>query len=106
MIVRRAAADEVIDLRHQVLRAGLPRETAIFPADEDASAIHVIAVDDGRTIGCATLHLNQWQGTPAYQLRGMAIAPLHQRRGIGSMLLHALEEAVREMAVRQLWCNA
>jgi predicted GNAT family N-acyltransferase len=105
--IRRASAAEVVDLRHEVLRAGLPRETAIFPGDDAATSIHVFAVDDnGRAVGCGTLHLNEWQNKPSWQLRGMAVAPTHRGQAIGAQLLAALESAVAASDVHQLWCNA
>jgi GNAT superfamily N-acetyltransferase len=108
--IRRADAAEVIDLRHAVLRAGLPRETAIFPGDNDPSARHFVAVaaDDGRVVGTLTLHLNRWGDAPAWQLRGMAIDPGLQARGIGAQLLHAAEESIAADSppTLQLWCNA
>ena len=105
--IRRASSEEVIDLRHRVLRAGLGRETAIFHGDDAATSIHVVAVGAGdETIACATLHLNEWQDAPAWQLRGMAVAPGLQGQGIGSQLLAALESAAAQSEVNQLWCNA
>src|SRR4051812_9641623 len=106
--IRRATPHEVIDLRHAVLRAGLARETAIFPGDDEPSARHFVAVVDGRVVGCLTLHLNRWENQPAWQLRGMAVEPDRQHVGIGAQLLLAAESSVREAAspTRQLWCNA
>src|SRR5436190_10031407 len=52
--IRRAAAEEVVDLRHAILRAGLPRETAIFPGDDDPTARHFVAVMDGQVVGTLT----------------------------------------------------
>ena len=105
--IRRATAAEVVDLRHAVLRAGLPRETAIFVGDYDPTARHFVATQGDRIVGCATLHLNRWRDQPAWQLRGMAVAPDHQRGGVGAQLLLAIEESVRDDSpTRQLWCNA
>ena len=106
MIIRRALLEEIVDLRHRVLRAGLPRESAIFPADDGPTAIHVAAVEADEVVGCATLHLNEWQGKPAWQLRGMAVTPSHQRSGVGAKLLIAMETAAGESDVHELWCNA
>ncbi len=103
--IRRARAAELIDLRHAVLRAGFPRDAAIFPGDDAASSIHFAAEDDGVIVGCVTLHLSEWNNARAWQLRGMAVASSHQRRGIGSMLLQEIDTAVSQSNVRQLWCN-
>src|SRR6266700_1628599 len=83
--IARASAIDVIDLRHAVLRAGLARESAIFPGDDEPTARHFVArAGDGSVVGCVTLHLNEWQGEPAFQLRGMAVDPGFQSRGIGA----------------------
>jgi GNAT superfamily N-acetyltransferase len=109
--VRFARPEEVLDLRHAILRHGLPRETAIFPGDDDPDTRHFAARVDGpggAIVGCVTLHLNDWKGEPAYQLRGMAVDPSLQRRGVGRVLLEAVEAFVRSPAspTRLLWCNA
>jgi predicted GNAT family N-acyltransferase len=107
--VRRGAAAEVIDLRHAVLRAGLPRETAVFPGDEKPDAIHVVAeAPGGRIVGCVTLHPSTWNDGRAWQLRGMATNPAVRGTGVGRAMLDLVERCVRsaESPVRQMWCNA
>ena len=106
--VRRASAGEVIDLRHAVLRAGLPRHTAIFPGDDAPQTVHVVAEDEGDIIGCATIVASAWNGQPAWQLRGMAVRPTHQRTGVGGLMLKQLQRVAQESAddVRLMWCNA
>ena len=105
-MIRRVDLEQIIDLRHAVLRQGLPRETAIFDGDQSNDARHYGAFDGGRLVGCATVHLNHWNGDPAWQLRGMAITPTHQSRGIGSRVLSFLETDLAHTPVHQLWCNA
>jgi GNAT superfamily N-acetyltransferase len=106
--VRRARPDEVIDLRHAILRAGLPRETAIFPGDDAPGTVHVVAVEDDAVVGCATMLKNTWQGEPAWQVRGMAVAPRLQRSGVGGRMLTELQRLAAEHpeGVRLMWCNA
>jgi GNAT superfamily N-acetyltransferase len=106
--VRRGNPGEVIDLRHRVLRAGLPRETAIFSGDDAPETIHVVAVDNDEIIGCATLVASVWEGQRAWQLRGMAVAPPLQRSGVGGLMLKQLQRFARDGTadVRMMWCNA
>lgn len=108
VIVRRAAAEEIFDLRHAVLRQGLPREEAIFPGDDEPTARHYAALAGAAVVGCVTLHAAPWEGEPAWQLRGMATAPEYRRRGVGRLLLRLLEADVLSDAAapRLLWCNA
>ena len=109
MHIRPAEAYELIDLRNAVLRPGLPRALAMFPGDSDPSTRHFAAEHDGAIVGCVTLRLSDWNNEPAWQLRGMAVAPLHQRRGIGAQLVAVMERSIRESPAdvpRLLWCNA
>jgi GNAT superfamily N-acetyltransferase len=106
--VRRAKPDEVVDLRHQVLRAGLPRETAIFKGDDAPDTVHVVAVDNDAIVGCATIVASLWEGRRAWQLRGMAVVPSLQRSGVGGLMLKQLQRVAQETSqdVRLMWCNA
>jgi GNAT superfamily N-acetyltransferase len=110
--VRPATLNEIVDLRYDVLRAGLPREAAIFEGDSDPTSRHYGAFVEGdetgfRNIGCATLHLNRWLDEPAWQLRGMATAPDFRNAGVGSELLSYVEaDLLATHPVHLLWCNA
>ena len=107
IVIRRVTPADVIDLRHAVLRAGLPRDTAVFPGDESDGARHYGAISGDELLCCATLHPSEWDGRPAFQLRGMATAPHAQRRGLGRLVLETIE---RDLLAGgnggQLWCNA
>src|SRR5688572_33403905 len=81
----------ILDLRHAILRAGLPREKAIFAGDDAATSLHIAAVRGEDVVGCATFHLNQWQDAIAYQLRGMATAESVRRQGVGRRMLDVAE---------------
>lgn len=106
IVVRDACVEDILDLRHAVLRAGLPWESARFNGDEAPTTRHVAAVADNRIIGCASMMLSEWDKRPAWQLRGMAVDPAWRGKGIGEMLLRAIEERARQSDVRQMWCNA
>jgi GNAT superfamily N-acetyltransferase len=109
IIVRRTAADEIIDLRHRVLRASLPRHEAIFPGDELSTSIHFAAFANGdpAVLGCATFHLNTWENQPAFQLRGMATDPAWVGKGIGTAVLSFAIESIHSASpIRLFWCNA
>jgi GNAT superfamily N-acetyltransferase len=106
--LRRAPVEELIDLRHDVLRHGLPREAAMFDGDEAPTTRHYGAFEGTTVVGCATLMLNQWEGEPAWQVRGMATDARFRSRGLGAALLGLAEaELGAECSpVRLLWCNA
>src|SRR5882724_7879604 len=102
MDIRRINGEAVIDLRHSVLRAGLPRETAIFPGDDGSGARHYGAYEGNQLIGCVTLHPSKWQDAPAWQLRGMAVAPDSRTKGIGRAMLEFLEKDIAPSGVPQM----
>lgn len=105
--IRRVPAERIIDLRHTVLREGLPREAAAFEGDDDPAAVHLAAVDGDRVVGCATLHASRWEGRPAWQLRGMAVADGYRNAGIGGQLVQfILDHVAKATPGRLLWANA
>jgi GNAT superfamily N-acetyltransferase len=104
--IRRVPVTEVIGLRHAILRAGLPIETARFDGDEEPDTAHFAAFADGQAIGCATVLQRPWQNAPAWQVRGMAVLEGRRRGGVGRGLLMAIEDHVRARAATMLWCNA
>jgi len=108
LIVSRVATDRVIDLRHRVLRDGLPRDAAHFEGDDEPTTIHLAALDAwDLVVGCCTILRRPWNGRPAWQLRGMAVDPRLQRQGIGGLLLAEVERTVLASDhSRELWCNA
>lgn len=96
----------IIPLRHRVLRAGLPMDSARFDGDEDPGTLHFAALqDDGVVIGCCTLMLRilDEQNEDTMQLRGMAVDTQYQKHGVGRALLNTVH---KQLSHRLLWCNA
>lgn len=107
IIVRRVPVEAILDLRHRILRAGLPPETARFEGDAEPTTHHLAAESHGRVVGCATILRRPWDGAPAWQLRGMAVEEDWQGKGVGRRLLEEAERLVRrERHSLQMWCNA
>jgi GNAT superfamily N-acetyltransferase len=106
--IERVHAERIIDLRHRVLRAGLPIESARFEGDDEPGTIHLAAIDQtDRVVGCASLVRRPWLDQPAWQLRGMAVESELRRSGVGLALLQEIERHARLAGhADQLWCNA
>jgi len=105
--LRRARLEEIVGLRHVMLRQGLPLESAIFPGDELPDSRHYGAFHAAGTVGCATLHVSQWDAELAWQLRGMAVAQHLLGQGVGKAILSFLEDDLQAATpVGLLWCNA
>ncbi|MFP8964690.1 hypothetical protein ACLIYP_29605, partial [Streptomyces nanhaiensis] len=92
---------EILDLRWEVLRPGLPREAAVFPEDGDPAAFHIASYegDAPEVLGCGTFFPEPFPGpssgpppdpaATAYRFRGMASAPAARGRGHGAAVLRA-----------------
>jgi GNAT superfamily N-acetyltransferase len=105
--VLRVPVERILDLRHEILRNGLPREAASFDGDDEPATQHLAACCGEHVIACVTLLQRPFEGAPAWQLRGMAVAQPHQRRGLGSAMLNAVDSLVRnDPHSLLLWCNA
>ncbi len=100
--------DTILPLREAVIIAGTDRDTPYFPGDDAPETCHAAVFAGERVIGCATVLASEWDGAPAWQLRGMAVTPEQQRRGVGSALLDFLEQTLPEKtpAASGIWCNA
>ena len=98
-------------LRHAVLRQPWqqPLGSERCPADAEASTAHALLLAPGRP-GAAPValavgmlqHLNAQQG----QLRFMAVAPAAVGTGLGSQLVHYLENQARPTGLRELLLHA
>ena len=94
LVVRLARLEEILPLRHAVLRPGKPASAAVFDRDDDA--VHIGAWDGEVVVGCATVFADPWAGADGYpaepaawRLRGMAVAPTADdvNRAISSLVM-------------------
>jgi len=102
--VRRAEVDDLLPVRHEVLRPGRPLATAHFDGDDAPDTRHWAAWQADRVVGVVTVIARPHpdDGTPTWQLRGMAVLPGLQGEGIGSQLVRTVQAEVAE----PMWCNA
>ena len=103
--------ERVQPLRHQVLRPGLPFETAVWARDQPPESRHFAALDlRGRVVGVASFYPEPTPlapGEPAWQLRGMAVELQSQGHGVGRLVLReALATLLASDPRRVVWCNA
>lgn len=107
LVIRRAVTEEVLLVRSELLRPGLPLEEARFAGDDDPSTRHWVAECQGRVLGVVSVMAALMPDPPegvgaAWQLRGMAVVPERRSTGLGSELLRVVHEEVAE----PMWCNA
>ena len=108
--IRRISAAETLPLRHDILRRGLPPETAVFPGDDSPSALHFGVFDGSELVGVVSIYPAPFPddctlGNP-WQLRGMATISRVRGQGYGRCLLERCAEAATQQMADALWCNA
>ncbi|MDR0325920.1 MAG: GNAT family N-acetyltransferase [Oscillospiraceae bacterium] len=97
------------DIRHIVLRQGLPRESCYWDTDKLPGVFHLGGWVESRQTGVATFQPEPYPeepDTPAYRLRGMAVLPEARGRGVGTLMLLAGTDRVKQMGIGLLWCDA
>ena len=87
MQTKRAAASDWPAVRDLLTEAGLPVDGAA-----EAFATGVVVSDGGRLVGCAAIE--PYDG--AALLRSVAVVPDHRGTGVGTSLVHALEDLARD----------
>jgi predicted N-acetyltransferase YhbS len=105
-VIELVSRDEILPVRHAVLRPNLPIETAMYAEDAYPEIFHLAGRgDNGEVVSCVTFFPEALDGAPAWRFRGMATLPEHRGRGLGGELLRAgVAEAARRGA-RLVWCN-
>ena len=111
LIFREADVDEILPLRYAVLCTGRPWAEAMFVGDSAATTHHFgafLPTPRGlANVGCVSYMLNELEGEPAWQLRGMATRPDFARQGVGANLVAAAQFALLgKSPVRLFWCKA
>lgn len=99
-----------LPLRQAVLRPMQTLAECVYPGDDHPNALHLGATVDGQLIGVVSIFPEagpEGIPSPSYRLRGMAVDPLWQGRGIGRMLLEGVYGWLTERKdPGVLWCNA
>lgn len=104
-MLQQVLLEEVIPLRHEVLRPGLAVSTCYFDGDDESTTRHYAWVESGRILSIATVmrQNRELSGERApFQLRGMATDPAAAGSGIGSRFLQAIHHDLDA----SWWCNA
>jgi GNAT superfamily N-acetyltransferase len=107
--VRVSTLEEILPVRHAILRPGRPLETARYANDNDSGVRHFGAYRGGKLLSVVSVYpadMPDRPGIAAIQLRGMATRPEARGTGLGSILVAAALDFTREQGARILWCNA
>jgi GNAT superfamily N-acetyltransferase len=104
-VVEEVTRDDIVTVRHAVLRPNLPIQTAYYEEDDRPGVFHIAERDDGAVVACASFYPEPLDGEPAWRLRGMATLEAYRSRGIGGRLLEAGVAEIARRGGRLLWCN-
>lgn len=96
--------ERYFDLRWRVLRAAWKQPRGSERDDRENDSMHLMIRDEnGDALAVGRLHLN----SPfEAQVRYMAVDPAAQNRGLGSVLLRALEQLARNAGAKSIVLNA
>lgn len=102
--------DEIRPYRLEYLRRGTASHDVVFAEDDLPGTCHLaVRGDDGRLLAISSWNPAESPdrpGQPGLQLRGMAVAPDHRRRGFGEALIAAGLELAARQGVTVVWANA
>lgn len=120
MGIRTAVAPlaEVLPLRWEILRPGLPRESAEFAEDVQPGAFHIAAYGDDvdtegalAVYGCGSFYPEGFPGRGelsaerSVRIRGMASSARVRGQGYGTAVLEAGTHEALSRGARLMWCN-
>lgn len=107
--MRQVEAGATHDLRRRVLRGHLPGASVEYPGDDSPETVHLAVEDaDAAVVAIATTFPEATPHRPgarATRLRGMAVDPRWQGRGVGARLLEAVVDRARRDGYEVLWAN-
>ncbi len=96
-------------LRMAVLRPDEP-PGPMYASEEDPATVHVAALGQAEEVfAVGSVMAEPHPREPRegdWRVRGMATRPDVRGRGLGRLVLDALEAAAREGGAARLWCNA
>lgn len=91
------------DLRWRILRAPWNQPKGSEQDELEGQAIHIIAVEDEKIVGCGRAHFNTEDEA---QIRYMAVENQWQGKGIGKLILDELEKRIIEKGAKKIILHA
>lgn len=107
--IKQITSAETYPVRQPVLRPGLPIASCVFPGDDLNSTVHFGIYENDSLTGIVSVFENSnalFTEEHQFQIRGMAILPEHQKKGLGEKLLQQAESYVKDKNGQLLWFNA
>ena len=110
MISKKRNAKRTFEIRHPILRKGLPIDSCKFENDNNPNSIHLGAIENNKLIAVISALPNKCQFFPekkAYQIRGLGVLEKFRRKGIASVLIKETEIVLKnEYLIDLIWLNS
>jgi GNAT superfamily N-acetyltransferase len=106
--IREVRVEVVLPLRHTILRAGRPPESAHAKQDSAPRVRHLAAYAGPQVVGVVSQFPEDTAlapSSPAERFRGMAVDPAWQGRGVGRALMRAVADLAKARGAEVLWAN-
>ncbi len=101
-MIRKAAIPD-IQACHELINA-FARQDLMLPRSLSELYENVrdlfVCEEEGRVVGCAALHV-MWADLA--ELKSLAVAPSHQRQGVGSQLVKACLQEARDLGITRVF---
>ncbi len=107
--VKRISGEDTYKIRHLVLRQGQAFKECAYPLDQEKETGHFGIYQDDRLVGVASIFYDanpDFIQTSQWRIRGMAILPEFQGKGMGQQLLQACIEHAKKNRGNIIWCKA
>jgi putative redox protein len=103
-VVAEVDVASTVEIRHRLLRSGMPRSAVAMPGDADATWFGVVS--EGRIEGTAGVFgENSPEGDSRHRLRAMATSESIRGSGLGRMLVEAVCDHVVEDGGSSVWAS-
>ena len=101
--------ETTISVRSVVLRPNRPIETCYFEGDNLPATTHFGYYTESELVGIVSVfqkNNSTWDSKSQLQIRGMAVLPSFQQKGIGESLLKQAISFALENEIQLIWFNA
>lgn len=101
--------ETTISVRSVVLRPNRPIETCYFDGDNLPTTTHFGYYTESELVGIVSVfqkNNSTWDSKSQLQIRGMAVLPSFQQKGIGESLLKQAISFALENEIQLIWFNA
>ena len=107
-LVKEVNLNEIIDIRHKILRPNQTRDECFYDTDKSEEVFHLGAFDNEKLVSIASFHRenNKDLGFEnQFRLRGMATLEDYRKQGAGREIIEYAIKQLKTKGIECLWCN-